>query len=65
MPVDNEQVIRQAYKIAEDRISRGRRGRRQGGPPVGRHPAQVKTAIYDQALSVGFGRGLQVSAGAC
>jgi len=37
MPVDNEQVIRQAYKIAEDRISRGRRGRRQGGPPAGRH----------------------------
>jgi len=39
MPVDNEQVIRQACKIAEGRISKGRRGRRPdhaGYPSRGR-----------------------------
>jgi hypothetical protein len=33
-----------------------------GHPPAGT-AAQVKAAIYDHALSVGFGRGFEVSAG--
>jgi hypothetical protein len=35
----------------------------KAGHPLAGTGAQVKTAIYDHALSVGFGRGLQVSAG--
>jgi hypothetical protein len=35
----------------------------KAGHPLAGTAAQVKTAIYDHALSVGFGRGLQVSAG--
>src|SRR6267154_3109758 len=35
----------------------------KAGHPLGGTAAQVKTAIYDHALSVGFGRGFEVSAG--
>ena len=35
----------------------------KAGPPLGGTAAQVKAAIYDHALSVGFGRGFEVSAG--
>ncbi len=35
----------------------------KAGHPLAGTAAQVKTAIYDHALSVGFGRGFEVSAG--
>jgi hypothetical protein len=35
----------------------------KAGHPLAGTAAQVKTAIYDHALSVGFGRGSEVSAG--
>jgi EmrB/QacA subfamily drug resistance transporter len=35
----------------------------RAGHPLAGTAAQVKTAIYDHALSVGFGRGFEVSAG--
>ena len=35
----------------------------KAGHPLAGTTAQVKTAIYDHALSVGFGRGFEVSAG--
>ena len=35
----------------------------RAGHPLGGTAAQVKTAIYDHALSVGFARGFEVSAG--
>ncbi len=40
-----------------------RHGRRQGRPPAAGTAAQIKAAIYDHALSVGFARGFVVSAG--
>jgi len=35
----------------------------KAGHPLAGTATQVKTAIYDHALSVGFGRGFEVSAG--
>jgi hypothetical protein len=43
--------------------SRGVAAAAKAGHPLVGTAAQVKTAIYDHALSVGFGRGFEVSAG--
>ncbi|MFZ0003819.1 MAG: hypothetical protein WAK76_30350, partial [Trebonia sp.] len=44
-------------------FGRVRGGRGQGGSPPAGTAAQIKAAIYDHALPVGFSRGFEVSAG--